>query len=103
MRCSNSWVDRGRQYSVIIDGQVVGKVKPGERVRFGVPAGEREIFLKIDWAKSKSFRANLAPGQTIVLNCGAPSLASLPFALTIGRKNYIRLAPEQSSADPGGN
>jgi len=94
-RRASGWVDRGRQYTVLVDRRKVGKIKPGAEATFDVAPGQREISLKLDWGKSKSVKANLSPGQRIVLRCEAPSLARLPLALTVGFKSYIKLDVEQ--------
>jgi hypothetical protein len=94
-RRAGGWVDRGRQYTVLVDGRKVGKLKPGAEATFDVPPGQREIFLKLDWGKSKSVKVNLSPGQRIVLGCEASSLARLPLAMTVGFKSYIKLDIEQ--------
>jgi hypothetical protein len=95
-RSADCWVDRARQYAVIIDGTDVGRLKAGESAEFDVAPGEREVFLKLDWVRSRSINVSLSPGQRIGISCRSPSIASLPLALTVNRRNYITLSVEQS-------
>jgi len=52
--------DRLRGYKVVVDGKTVGKVGNGETVSFEIAPGHHEIYLKMDWKKSRplSFSAS---------------------------------------------
>jgi len=48
----SGYADRLRAYKIILDGENVGSISNGEKVDLNVPAGEHELYLKIDWARS---------------------------------------------------
>jgi hypothetical protein len=44
--------DHLRSYKLVLDGQVVGQLRPGESCVVDVATGPHELFLKIDWGRS---------------------------------------------------
>ena len=61
--------DHLRSYKVVLDGEVVGHLRPGESCVFAVAPGPHEFFLKIDWGRSEKVNVNLTAGQTARFCC----------------------------------
>jgi len=59
-----------RAYNVVIDGRKVDKLDPGATKRFGLPPGEHEISVSMDFYKSPPLVLNLSGGETVTLECG---------------------------------
>lgn len=101
-RDRNRWVDRGRSYKVLIDGETAGEVRCGESRSFEVSPGRRQLCLKIDWTVSKTIDFDLDPGGEARFRCG-PSRPSLLGQLLgmLRITPYIRVSPETiPNADP---
>jgi hypothetical protein len=64
----------------VVDGNLVGKIKRGQRVELPVSHGQHELFLKIDWCTSRSITFRMQPGAVIEFFCesGGPPFAGLP-------------------------
>lgn len=75
--------DRFRSYAIMVDGNLVGKVKRGQRVELPVSHGRHELFLKIDWCTSRSITFGAQPGAVIEFFCepGEPAVAGIPGLL----------------------
>jgi hypothetical protein len=84
--------DHLRSYKVVLDGQVVGRLHPGESCFFDVVPGTHELFLKIDWGRSEKVNVKLAAGQTAKFCCAPRGnvFTSLYWA-TIGSRRSIGL------------
>lgn len=77
-RGNDIWMDRNRRYKVLIDGQVVGKLRKNQSESYGVTSGEHQVRVKIDFVKSNSLTVSVPVGQTLNLNCrGHGSLVAL--------------------------
>jgi hypothetical protein len=68
-RVGGGWRDRLRRYRVMIDGEQVASIKPGERVELPVTPGPHTISLKISWAGSPPLEVDLAPDEMATLEC----------------------------------
>lgn len=90
-RDADLWADRFRAYHVLIDGQDVGEIRLGESTAFEVSEGRHEVFLKIDWVRTKSIVLNLDQGEKAKLSCGARTPILALYWATLGRKRYPRL------------
>lgn len=84
--------DNLRNYEVVIDGEVVGSLAPGQASMFDLASGEHEIVMKIDWARSDEISFSLSAGQTVRFRCAprANVFTDLYWA-TLGRRRYIKL------------
>jgi hypothetical protein len=84
-----------RSYRVVIDGEVVGKLKRGATEEFVVKPGRHSLCLKIDWKGSEEVRVTLAAGDIAPFVC-APngSAATGPVDLIRKSKPWIALAKE---------
>jgi hypothetical protein len=63
------YADRIRLYKIVLDGNVIGKIKNGQQLELEVPPGKHQLHLKIDWCRSNfvDFEAN---GGSIEFECG---------------------------------
>jgi hypothetical protein len=61
-----------RSLPVYIDGRKLGELKSGEQKTFAVPPGEHELYVKMDWCKSKPLRVSTTAGEAAELVCGSP-------------------------------
>jgi hypothetical protein len=84
--------DHLRSYKLVLDGEVVGRLRPGESCALDVAAGPHELFLKIDWGRSEKIKVNLTAGQTTKLCCAPRGnvLTGLYWA-TLGSRRSIAL------------
>jgi len=84
--------DHLRSYKVVLDGEAVGRLRPGESCTFDVAPGPHELFLKIDWGRSEKIDVDVTAGQTARFCCvpRGNALTSLYWA-TFGSRHYIAL------------
>lgn len=64
-------LDTERNYKIIIDGQVYGKIKCGETKRIDIPTGKHIIYLKLDWCKSNKINFEILDDENIEFKCGS--------------------------------
>jgi len=81
IRRDSGYADYLRAYEVVLDGNVIGKIKNGQELELNVPSGQHELYLKIDWCRSNgvAFENN---GSNVVFECGS-SLRGLRILLAI--------------------
>jgi hypothetical protein len=91
-RAAGGWSDRMRAYRVVIDGDAVAVIRRGKRLDLPLAAGRHEVYLKIDWCRSRAVSADLLPGQATKLFCrpAASTRAEMIEALSQPRQ-YILL------------
>jgi hypothetical protein len=96
-RASESWRDRFRAYSLVIDGAVVAKVKRGESATIAVTAGEHAIWMKINWCRSRILRLELSDNESVMVaaRSGIRSLLLGLLCVTIWRTRYIKLEEQE--------
>jgi len=92
-RTAGGYVDRWRSYEVIVNEEVRAKLLPGEATTIEVDAGQVDVFIGIDWCRSRAVRMDLPPGSEAQLLCRPRSLLTAFYGITFGRKNYVRLEP----------
>jgi hypothetical protein len=92
-RASESWRDRLRAYSRVIDGAVAAKVNRGESAVVAVTPGEHTVWMKIDWCRSRTFRVDLSDNERVIFvaRSGIRSLLLGLLYVTIWRTRYIEL------------
>ncbi|BDX06902.1 hypothetical protein [Planctobacterium marinum] len=92
----SGFADRSRDYEVICDGELLGKIANGDTGEFEVSPGKHEIYLSIDWCRSNSVSIDVAEGHpNTMLKCGS-NLGGLKLLLaalyiTVWRNDYIWL------------
>lgn len=88
-RSPHGYVDRYRSYEVIVNGEAHSELRRGEKKTIEVEPGEIEVFLKIDWCRSRVLRLMVDAGSEIRLFCRPRRLLTAFYGLTFGRHNYI--------------
>lgn len=56
-----------------------------------VDPGEIEIFIRIDWCRSRVVRVTATDGAELRLRCRPRSLVTAFYGITFGRSNYVQL------------
>jgi hypothetical protein len=90
-RTLHGYVDRWRSYEVIVNGKPRGELGRGEATMIEVDPGEVEMYMKIDWCRSRILRMTLDPGAEIRLLCRPRSIFTAFYGITFGRNNYVQL------------
>lgn len=82
-RKHGGWRDWLRSYGIMVDTNLVGKIKRGQRVELPVSHGQHELFLKIDWCTSRSITFDVQPGAVVEFFCepGGPATAGMRTVL----------------------
>ncbi|MST88793.1 hypothetical protein FYJ79_04245 [Sharpea azabuensis] len=69
LKREKSFVDRFRKYTIYINDNVYGKIKNNASIEINLPSGKYEMFLMIDWCRSRTLTINVEEGQDIILEC----------------------------------
>ena len=102
-RRSGGYQDRLRAYRVMLDGKKVGSVVHGEVLAVSTTPGHHELYVALDWCRSKRLGVDLAENDVVDLACwpNANPITAI-FYGTIGRSRYIGLQLlDTSDAEPG--
>lgn len=87
-------IDMWRSYEVIVDGNVVGRINPGEVFEYNVSPGAHALQLKIDWCGSPILHFKIEDREVVDFECGGLSgykvLLALPIS-TLLRNRYLWL------------
>lgn len=83
-----------RSYQVMVNDEVVAKIKRGQTLTLPIPAGHHKIFLRIDWCRSPSMEVEAQPGQVIEMSCEPAGRATEGLGAVLGdaKESYIRLS-----------
>jgi hypothetical protein len=90
-RAQGGWVDRYRAYEVVVNGESRAELRRGEKQAIKVDSEEIEIFLRIDWCRSRTVRLSLAEGTEARLFCRPRRLLTAFYGITFARDDYVRL------------
>lgn len=90
-RASRGFVDCFRAYEVIVDGELRDEIRFGEKRTIEVDSGQVEVFMRIDWCRSRIVRMSLEPGSEQRRFCRPRSLLTAFHGFTLGRENYIQV------------
>ena|SRR5437870_4112854 len=93
---TKAFVDRYRDYTVLIDGKKVGKIGRGQVQKYPVAAGHHTIRVKVDWTGSKTLGFDVAAGEVREFTCRARpmGLAILELLRSIfQRDRWVILEP----------
>ncbi|MGH3401971.1 MAG: hypothetical protein ACRDRJ_05530 [Streptosporangiaceae bacterium] len=79
-----------RSYTVVVDGNSVGKIKRGERLELPIAVGHHRIHLQIDWGRSPKLDIDARAGDVIRFSCrpGGSPAAGFRDAFS-GSEGYI--------------
>jgi hypothetical protein len=67
----SGYADRTRDYKVVCNSQVIGKISNGETRVFDVSEGKHELYLKIDWCRSNKVLVDVVPGTQVEVHGGS--------------------------------
>ncbi len=90
-RLGGFYRDSLRAYQVEIDGQRVGKLRPGQVKDFPVLPGEHGIRLMVDWCSSPVRIVRLSPGQWTHFVCRPNGWFFEVWRIFFSAGDYIRL------------
>lgn len=98
-RDSAKWRDKWRAYTVLIDGNAVGKVKRGASVSMPLAPGPHVALLRINWCSSPELPIEIPNGAELHLECG-PARSELGNArqMTEAPHTYLWLRVAEPSA-----
>lgn len=91
-RVNAAWVDRGRDYRILVDGVERASVANGSAVEIPVEPGAHSVRMKVDWCYSKELLITADADAPVLLECGpnaTPILALL--YTTLLRNSYLWL------------
>ena len=75
------WVYRTRKFDIVIDDQKVDSIGNGKEKTIPVTPGQHSVELRVSWViKSQIQTVTIAPGESILLQCGCP-MSIWPFLL----------------------
>jgi len=83
--------DRLRAYSILIDSQEAGKIRPAQTLELPVEPGPHSVQIAIDWARSPEIGVDVARGETVLLRCAPNTAQPALVGITVGRGSYVRL------------
>jgi hypothetical protein len=90
-RAADGWRDRYGSYEVIVDDELRGELWRGERRTIEVEPGEVEVYIKIDWCKSRLVRLKIDAESEAHMVCRPRSILTAIYWVTLGRNSYVRL------------
>jgi len=61
--------DRLRSYRVELDGEIIGKLRSGERTDFHIEPGHHRIRMKGDWTGSQTLSFEIKKGAVAHFEC----------------------------------
>jgi hypothetical protein len=65
------WRDRSRVYKIVLDDTEVGTIGDGETAELQVSSGDHELYLRLDWVRSRTVSFSAAPGDVVSFVCRA--------------------------------
>lgn len=101
-RPAGGYANRLRRFKIVIDGEPVGRLSPGEGRTFDVPAGSHTVCATIDWCRSRKLTLERSERDNAHLVCGNPPLATplAIFWITLGCRRFPQLAVMAGSQQP---
>lgn len=91
------YADSLREYIIMIDGKESGWIEKGQTKTLEITPGRHEIYLKIDFCRSKKINFNITEGNEAAFWCQGPSGLALLFIFfyaLIFFSRYIKLVKE---------
>lgn len=67
----SGFVDVGRSYDVLIDGEIAGRIKNGGTFECEIPSGKSTVQLRVDWCGSNTLNIEAPEGAIVELECGS--------------------------------
>ena len=102
-RRANEWVAGARRFSVLVDGNVLGRLIIGQTRSFNVRPGSHRLQLVLNRFESDEVSFTVAVGETVSFVCGIPIKAGdFDRSLMKQGEYHIELLREYSAAPPPG-
>jgi hypothetical protein len=77
-RAGGYWKDRIRNYRILLDGSLAGKISEYGVVRLDAPPGEHVLQFKCDFVGSPELKVNVEAGCEVAVVCAAGRLKDRP-------------------------
>jgi hypothetical protein len=90
-RAPQGWTDRFRSYEIFVSGELQDELRRGEQVAIEVDPGPIELWLKIDWCRSRSLRFDLEAGNEVRVHCRPRQVLTALYAVAFARNDYMQL------------
>ena len=85
--------DRLRSYRVLVDGEHVGRLRPGGAVTAAVAPGRHVVQVRIDWTGSPEVAVEVGAGSTVSL-VATPGRAVWAAPEMFSRTGWVQLTVE---------
>jgi hypothetical protein len=89
------FADLMRRYRIVVDGEEVGRLKPGGELRVDLPEGQYRMVARIDWAQSNDLSVGIRKGEVTEIEVGANAhgwrLLLVTYFITVGHQQYLYL------------
>jgi hypothetical protein len=90
----SGFADSLRAYTVVLDGQEVGKLRADKEIVIDTTAGKHTLEMQIDWCSSKPVSFSLAEGESKAFECGNNTkLIFTTFYIRLWPSDYLWLRP----------
>ncbi len=100
-RPDRPFIDRLRDYQIVVDGERVGAVSRGGTARFEVTSpGPHRVRAAIDWTGSPELEFEAEPNGTIHLVVLPRANALIAIFHAWGSTSYLRLEREDHQREP---
>jgi hypothetical protein len=92
----SQFINRFRKFKVYLNDRYVCDISNGEEIILPVEEGKYELYLKIDWKKSETYKLSIHTDEEIHLLCGSPLMGVklfIPFILVplfVKRQLFIK-------------
>ncbi len=67
-----AWYGRLRKLRVLLNGAEIGRLASGESKPFDITSGSHELYVQMDWVKSKPMIFTCEEGDQLVARCVSP-------------------------------
>ncbi|MBM7649682.1 hypothetical protein JOC78_002656 [Bacillus ectoiniformans] len=68
---TSQYVNKLRSMDIYLNGQKMDTIQNGGQKSFTLEPGDYQIYVKIDWCKSKVISVTLADSECLKLQCGS--------------------------------
>lgn len=98
---SKDRADARRVYKVFLDGALVGKIKRGEKAKFGLTPGAHKLHVEVDWCRSQTIEFEYAD-KHLKFECGSNLIGWKRWfpllVILFDSKNYLWLKQANDAA-----
>ncbi|MCD8501947.1 MAG: hypothetical protein LRY71_10060 [Bacillaceae bacterium] len=69
---TSQFFNKARKFKIFLDNVHVEDIRDGEEIVIPITEGEHEVYIKLDWARSKVYKFRMKDGDDLSLRCGCP-------------------------------